>query len=173
MIYRSNPKKNYTKIKNEIFNSGLSLEAIAILCFVLSKPENFKVHKSSFHFLVRSGRKKVFRAFNELKTFGYMKSLCTQKNGNKFEYFHDFYDTPQTSEIPTKYGDFLKSSYWKNVKKEVLKRDKNTCSECGSNKYLHVHHLSYSHHFEEHLHLEDLITLCKSCHEKTHKINTI
>lgn len=68
------------------------------------------------------------------------------------------------------YQDFLQSSYWKEISKKVKKRDNNCCTICGSSSYLNVHHKTYSHHFSEHNHLGDLITLCRNCHRKIHKL---
>lgn len=67
------------------------------------------------------------------------------------------------------YSEFLKSDYWIKVRNKVLERDKFTCT-CGSNINLHVHHKTYKNHFKEHLHLQDLITLCNICHKKEHGI---
>lgn len=67
------------------------------------------------------------------------------------------------------YKTFLKSSYWKEVRLTVLKRDNNTCV-CGNTKYLQVRHKTYKNHFKEHENLQDLITLCRDCHKKEHDI---
>ena len=64
------------------------------------------------------------------------------------------------------YVDFLKTKYWQRIRKQILKRDNDTCQKCGSHVNLHVHHLTYKHHLIEHRFLGDMITLCKSCHEK-------
>lgn len=69
------------------------------------------------------------------------------------------------------YKVFLKSKYWQSVRVVVLKRDGNKCTRCENTEKLHVHHTTYVNHFDEHNHLEDLITLCESCHEKEHNIN--
>ncbi len=66
------------------------------------------------------------------------------------------------------YGKFMLTDYWKQVRQLVLDRDGHKCTKCGSKKVLQVHHLTYDHHFNEHKHLKDLITLCKICHEDTH-----
>lgn len=68
------------------------------------------------------------------------------------------------------YAVFLRSAYWKDVRKKVLQRDNYTCTTCGRHKRLQVHHLTYEHHEYEHLHLEDLTTLCNNCHQLVHKI---
>lgn len=65
------------------------------------------------------------------------------------------------------YADFLKSQYWYDVRTAVLERDKNKC-RCGSLFNLQVHHTTYDNHFDEINHIEDLITLCSSCHKKEH-----
>lgn len=67
-----------------------------------------------------------------------------------------------------KYKKFLKSEYWYNVRTLVFQRDGHKCSRCPETKTLQVHHLRYDHHGEEHLHLEDLIILCRNCHKKEH-----
>ena len=75
------------------------------------------------------------------------------------------------------YNLFLKSEYWKKVRKLVLIRDKYKCQKCiysiwGGKKYdkkdLEVHHLSYKNHRNELNNLDDLVTLCKWCHEYMH-----
>ena len=66
------------------------------------------------------------------------------------------------------YSIFLKSKYWKYVHNLVIDRDGKKCVKCGSVSRLQAHHLTYEHHYKEHLHLNDLITLCKKCHEIEH-----
>ena len=66
------------------------------------------------------------------------------------------------------YEEFLKTPYWKAIAQYVKKRDYNRCQLCGAQKHLHVHHKTYQHHGDELHHLQDLVTLCKKCHSKTH-----
>lgn len=68
----------------------------------------------------------------------------------------------------TTYREFLLTDYWKAVRKKVLRRDGYKCVICKSNIQLQVHHDSYKNHYKEHLHLEDLMTLCKKCHKEHH-----
>lgn len=63
---------------------------------------------------------------------------------------------------------FLASNYWKIVREMVLKRDGYKCMICSNTKYLQVHHDHYKNHFNEHNHLEDLMTLCRGCHKEHH-----
>lgn len=67
------------------------------------------------------------------------------------------------------YIDFLNSKYWGVVRNLVLARDGHKCIICGSADNLHIHHNTYKHHFYEHRHLEDLMTLCAHCHEIHHQ----
>lgn len=66
------------------------------------------------------------------------------------------------------YKLFLKSDYWKYVRDLILVRDNKTCIHCSNTNKLRVHHKTYDHHYKEHLHLDDLITLCHNCHKKEH-----
>lgn len=66
------------------------------------------------------------------------------------------------------YHIFLKSKYWSIVRKRVLERDGKKCIICGHDKFLEVHHNSYKNHFNEHNHLDDLMTLCRKCHKEHH-----
>jgi len=68
----------------------------------------------------------------------------------------------------TTYQKFLTSNYWRKVRAKVIERDRKKCRLCGAAKFLQVHHKTYKHHGKEHLHLGDLITLCRKCHSKLH-----
>jgi 5-methylcytosine-specific restriction endonuclease McrA len=61
----------------------------------------------------------------------------------------------------------LDSSSYKNLCKQVMKRDGWKCQVCGSGRNLHVHHKqlrSQQGGDEE----SNLITLCAGCHEGLH-----
>lgn len=68
------------------------------------------------------------------------------------------------------YPIFLKSAYWKYVHNLVVNRDGFKCVKCGNEGNLQVHHLTYKHHYKEHLHLGDLVTLCRDCHRLEHDL---
>ena len=66
-----------------------------------------------------------------------------------------------------RYHAYLDSPQWKSKRGKILERDNYTCRHCGAtNTALHVHHITYERIYHEHP--EDLITLCKTCHEKEH-----
>ncbi len=62
--------------------------------------------------------------------------------------------------------EYLKSATWKDIRQQVLERDNHTC-RCGQRGY-DVHHKHYRNWGNERL--EDLITLCRTCHEQLHAI---
>ena len=66
------------------------------------------------------------------------------------------------------YSSFLLTPYWKTIK-DIVKQKHNNCQNCGSRYKLHIHHLTYEHHFYEHLYIDDLVVLCNKCHQKEHK----
>lgn len=67
-----------------------------------------------------------------------------------------------------KYKKYLKSDSWNLIRDIVIERDGCKCTRCGSVNILQVHHKTYKNIFNEIEHLDDLITLCKSCHYDEH-----
>jgi hypothetical protein len=65
------------------------------------------------------------------------------------------------------YSERRQTKEWAMLKRQVHRRDGYRCRLCGRNDdQLHVHHRTYATYAEERL--EDLITLCRSCHERFH-----
>lgn len=68
------------------------------------------------------------------------------------------------------YEDYIKHSpIWKEKARKIRERD-GVCRRCESGKQLHVHHKHY-----RSLGCEldsDLVLLCKSCHDKLHKLHS-
>lgn len=54
---------------------------------------------------------------------------------------------------------------WKTIRRLAVERDGAKCALCGSTDRIQVHHIvpyRYSHSHD----LENLVTLCRSCHSK-------
>lgn len=65
------------------------------------------------------------------------------------------------------YADRRTTREWMVLKRQVHRRDGHRCRLCGCDGVeLHVHHRTYTTYAEERL--EDLITLCRSCHSHFH-----
>lgn len=63
--------------------------------------------------------------------------------------------------------EYINSPKWKAKRQMVLERDNFRCRKCGTGKNLDVHHITYEHIGNEPL--DDLVTLCRNCHENVHK----
>lgn len=74
----------------------------------------------------------------------------------------DAYDT---------YDDYLASDKWREKRQRVLQRDGFKCFACGSDVDLNVHHLTYERIYQERI--EDLVTLCRSCHRAYHVVSKL
>lgn len=64
------------------------------------------------------------------------------------------------------YHDYMATKSWEEKKIERLKHDGYQCQICGSGKNLTVHHITYDRLGAEDL--DDIITVCKTCHDKIH-----
>lgn len=76
----------------------------------------------------------------------------------------------------TKYYEYLQSKKWKKIRLKAAKRAHFICECCEKKctdkktlKGFQVHHMTYEHLYDELHHMDDLVFLCKDCHEKTTK----
>jgi len=67
------------------------------------------------------------------------------------------------------YQDYLNSNWWRETRKKRLEIDNHQCCLCGSERYLHVHHLTYERLGKEDVD-NDLMTLCEDCHHLVHEL---
>lgn len=65
------------------------------------------------------------------------------------------------------YTEYLSSNDWKTIRDRRIEFDDYNCVMCSSTIILQVHHLTYKNVGEEDF-INDLITLCKSCHSAVH-----
>lgn len=70
------------------------------------------------------------------------------------------------------YSDKLKDPRWQKKRLEVFSRDSFSCTECKNDKdTLHVHHKQYINGRQPwEYELQDLDTLCETCHQKEHDL---
>ena len=82
----------------------------------------------------------------------------------------DFEDTGSEKGLHGgEYRQYIRSDEWEKKREERLKKDGYKCQECGTAKNLEVHHITYERLGNEDI--NDLITLCKECHENIHRID--
>jgi 5-methylcytosine-specific restriction endonuclease McrA len=65
------------------------------------------------------------------------------------------------------YSEYLQTDHWKAVRTQALARAHYRCQVCNSTGRLDVHHRTYDRRGQELP--EDLIVLCRSCHETFHQ----
>lgn len=65
------------------------------------------------------------------------------------------------------YQVYLTTDHWKQLRESVLRRDGYRCTRCPSQFYLQAHHKFYRSRFEDSI-TDDLVTLCRPCHEREH-----
>lgn len=79
------------------------------------------------------------------------------------------------ADINGDYAAYLQSAHWSRIREIVFRRDSYKCQRCGkahnwvtstSFNALHCHHITYDRRGEELL--DDLVTLCASCHKAVH-----
>lgn len=97
-IVKSKHASNYTVLPNEIFKSGLSVEAIGLLCYFLSLPHDWVIYKTQLHSQLNMGREKLDRVFKELQNKGFVLSVKKHSETGKIEYEHIVYDKPYNGE---------------------------------------------------------------------------
>jgi 5-methylcytosine-specific restriction endonuclease McrA len=66
------------------------------------------------------------------------------------------------------YRDYLRTSHWFRVREWALVRAQRACALCPATRELQVHHRSYARLGCEQP--EDLIVLCRNCHQRHHGI---
>jgi 5-methylcytosine-specific restriction endonuclease McrA len=73
------------------------------------------------------------------------------------------------------YQDYLTSRHWQDTRKMKLEH-RGFCQICGEVNKLHVHHKKYTDKYGHNIlyneRIEDLMTLCPSCHSLWHKYIT-
>jgi 5-methylcytosine-specific restriction endonuclease McrA len=136
--------------------------------------------EDGFHLKEKNGNSKVYIYFSELKEIIQMlkkldfvwnskinleqstpHSKVKSQNAN---FINKSFDTER------QYANYiLKSDEWQKKRNQVIKRDKNRCRNCGTTIDLQVHHKNYDRFGNESL--DDLVTLCYTCHEKITRLN--
>lgn len=99
MIYRKIKNKNngikFTAISNDIFNDNrLSLKAKGLLCYMLSKPDNWQFTKENIMKETKVKRKQLDNILEELKITGYVQINKTNGKFGRFIYEYDVFENP-------------------------------------------------------------------------------
>ena len=99
--------------------------------------------------------------------YAYKPGFMTQDNGGGYWVTGCAY----YKKAAIDYYQYLRTKTWREKANERLKRDGYQCVLCRSAKNLSVHHITYENiGFEK---MDDLISVCKGCHEKLHEHDSI
>jgi len=80
------------------------------------------------------------------------------------------YETDMLEEKWGSYNEYLMSHEWKEVRWQILAREKNKCRDCGS-EATEVHHIRYPKVLGDE-DFDNLVALCRSCHKLRHTISS-
>jgi 5-methylcytosine-specific restriction endonuclease McrA len=73
---------------------------------------------------------------------------------------------PRDADWWARYNEYLASDAWQNRRRLVLKRANYLCEACLVRPAVQVHHLVYTHVFDEFL--WELKAICLECHRRIH-----
>jgi hypothetical protein len=137
LIIRSNLQENFAVLPNEMINDeNLTSDALAVLVYLLSKPNDWQVRPTNLRNRFGWGKDKVYRILANLEQLGYMRRESSRNDGQFAEtrYFvmdspcPDFPDTvlPDTENKDTykeqikQKTDITKSNKLQRQKKQLL-----------------------------------------------------
>jgi 5-methylcytosine-specific restriction endonuclease McrA len=92
----------------------------------------------------------------------------------RYEYYKKGYSLRKIKRLKhLPHTSYLRTPHWDLVRSAAFKRDRGCCADCGvsiKDEPLEVHHITYIRKGRENL--EDLMTLCRQCHQEHHFIST-
>jgi hypothetical protein len=136
MIRRAPREQGFTVLQNETLEDDrLSWEAVGLLSFLLSKPDDWTVSKQHLISCRDAGDHKIKRILGELQEAGYLKRKRTQDEEGKFVWESVIFETPRGDgeSIPRKSidGSSTDGSSIDGKPPDITKKDSN---KEGSNK---------------------------------------
>jgi DNA replication protein DnaC len=92
---------SFTVVNNSIFDDGrLSMEALGLLTWLLSKPDNWRVIQSHIAAVFKIGKDKTYRVIGELIEHGYLvKQLNRDDDGEFSGITYIVYDNPINASV--------------------------------------------------------------------------
>jgi 5-methylcytosine-specific restriction endonuclease McrA len=123
--------------------------------------KNFNIHPKSFPQMIRKLREK---GLVNVRVIGKRRQI-TSRLGKQSE-------PPKMGSVEwlrvIPYSEYLETDHWKKQRASALRRADYRCQLCNKSGELHVHHRTYERRGCESP--NDLIVLCRPCHEKFHDI---
>ena len=86
-------KNNFTPISNNLIqNENLSLEAIGLVCFIVSLPESWIIYKMQIQAALKMNRTKFDRIWKECVNAGYIKQTRIRTNNGQWKWDYEVSD---------------------------------------------------------------------------------
>lgn len=96
MIFRRKLERDFTIVPNDLLNDiTIGIDSRGLLCYLLSKPEDWEVFDYDLEDVCQCGRDRVKRMLSELKKTGYLRRERVRAGGGKFKYVTAVFDIPQ------------------------------------------------------------------------------
>lgn len=96
MIFRRKLERDFTVVPNALLNDiTIGIDSRGLLCYLLSKPEDWEVFDYDLEDVCQCGRDRVKRMLSELKRTGYLRRERVRAGGGKFKYVTAVFDIPQ------------------------------------------------------------------------------
>ena len=131
-VFRVEKTKNYTVMGNYHFSDrSLSLEAVGLLSFMLSLPEDWNYSLNGLVAIRKEGIKKIRSTLKELQEYGYLTINKKQKANGRFEYEYLIYEIPHTPKGYVDEGDMDKGTQINTNKESINNKDKLDKSLCN------------------------------------------
>ena len=98
-IFRKHKTKRFTHIDNDILNASvISFKAKGILCYLLSKPDDWKVYLFEVAKHTTEGMHSIRTGIKELMAAGYItKQVIRDDKGKIIEHIYDVFEDPSKS----------------------------------------------------------------------------
>ena len=95
LIIRSNLQENFAVLPNEMINDeNLTSDALAVLVYLLSKPNDWQVRPTNLRNRFGWGKDKVYRVLANLEQLGYMRRESARNDGQFAETRYFVMDSP-------------------------------------------------------------------------------
>jgi hypothetical protein len=94
-IIRKPRANRFTLVNNELIEDRrLSFKAMAVLVYILSKPDNWQAKATELSERFNCGRDAILSALKEIEGAGYLKRVKRQSDRGFFEWQHIVFDVP-------------------------------------------------------------------------------
>lgn len=95
MIFRKKYESNFTQVPNELLeHPQLSFKAKGIMCYLLSRPDDWEVSQRQMARTMKDGRDSIMSGFKELVAYGYLDGQYTMMRNGVPVWVWDVYDHP-------------------------------------------------------------------------------